>query len=270
MPYVKSPATGFLFILAFSLCMFSAAYAAEKKSPYKITLTSGMHYSSGDYGQSINTDILYIPFTTKIKRGLWTAKITVPYLKITGPGTVVGDGDTTATTGTSTTKTTKEGMGDIILSLSRAFRLNDKGTFADLTGKVKLPTADEDKRLGTGVTDYIAEARLTQMYGDIYATAKIGRKFAGSSDRYSLKDSWRFSTGAGYKFNTKISAGLDYNFRESSSRNGTNHSELLGYGLYKIDDNWGLQLYASKGFTDGTADKSVGLMVNYKFDTNFR
>jgi long-subunit fatty acid transport protein len=157
-------------------------------------------------------------------------------------------------------------MGDVVAGLSRSFKLNDNGTFAKLTGKIKLPTADEDKRLGTGKTDYIAEASLTQSYGDAYATAKIGHKFIGDSSRYNFRDSsWRGSVGGGYKFTESTTVGTSYSFKQSSSKNGSNSSQIMLYADQKLSDNWSFQPYGIAGLNDSTADYALGLMLSYKY-----
>jgi hypothetical protein len=109
--------------------------AKAKKSPYKVSVTSGVHYSTGDYGQAVDTEILYIPVTAKVKYKRWTTKVTIPYLEITGPGAVLA-GDEGTTTGVTQDKDTQSGMGDVIVGVSRSFKLNDRGTFGNILLKL--------------------------------------------------------------------------------------------------------------------------------------
>ncbi len=257
---------GICCVLALPLLTSNAqAQEWQKTDNYKLTLTTGYYRSQGDYGQIIDTDITYIPVIAKVKYQDWTAKLTVPYLEISGPGRVVGGGDSAVTTGTtSVVKQTNKGLGDVIASLNRRFKLNKKGTFLNVTGKVKVPTADEDKRLGTGKTDYTFETGITQAYGDAYFIGKVGRTFKGNSQRFDLDDIWRFSGGAGYSITKQTKTGFTYKFRESAS-GGDHNSQLMLYATHKFNDHWGAQLYASTGFTDGTADESGGFMLSYKF-----
>lgn len=231
----------------------------------KLTLSSSYNYSTGDYGQVVDTQITYVPVTAKLKYDGWTAKLTVPYIKITGPGVVVGGEDATVT-GTPAAKGTESGLGDVIASLGYSMPLNNSGTFGDLTGKVKFPTADKDKKLGTGNTDYTLQAGLTQTYNDLYFTGNIGRKFNGSSATYRLDDVWKYSLGAGYNFTPQASAGVTYDFRQGATATSKNFSQAITYATYKMTPEWAAQAYVGTGFTDVAPNLTTGLQLSYKID----
>ncbi len=240
------------------------ACAWAEASP-KLTLSSSYNYSTGDYGQVIDTAITYIPVTAKLKYDAWTAKLTVPYIKITGPGVVVGGEDATVV-GAPAAKGTESGLGDVIASLGYTMPLGNKGTFGDLTGKVKFPTADEDKKLGTGNTDYTVQAGLTQVYNDFYFTGNVGRKFNGSSATYRLDDVWKYSVGAGYNITPAVSAGVSYDFREGATATAKNFSQAITYATYKLTPEWATQIYLGSGFTDAAPNLTTGVQLSYKFD----
>ncbi|MGH8770313.1 MAG: hypothetical protein ACREV2_03910, partial [Burkholderiales bacterium] len=52
----------------------------------QLSLGTGIDYSSGDYGADVDTDILYVPLTFKYDTERWFYRLTVPYLRIRGPG----------------------------------------------------------------------------------------------------------------------------------------------------------------------------------------
>lgn len=242
------------------------AHSAESSlaDKYKVTLMTSYNYSSGDYGQTEDTKITYVPVTAKVKRDRWTAKLTVPYIRIKGPGVVVG-GEDTAVTGTAQPVGTESGLGDVLASLSYKQPIGTQGTFGDITGKVKFPTADEDRNLGTGEFDYTLQLGVTQMIGDAFLTGSAGRKFNGSSDRFDLDDVWKASAGAGYKFTPELTAGVNFDWREASTSTGDNYSHAIGFATYEITGNWEAQAYAGTGFTDASPDFSTGLQISYKF-----
>jgi len=76
------------------------------------SLTTGMDYSSGKYGGTQSTDILYIPLTGKYETGRWIFQLTVPYVRITGPGNVTQGGIVLGAA--KTTRTTEAGLGDVV------------------------------------------------------------------------------------------------------------------------------------------------------------
>jgi hypothetical protein len=56
------------------------------------SLSAGADYTTGKYGGTTSTDIWYVPFVGRYDSGPFIFKLTVPYLRITGPGNVVGPG----------------------------------------------------------------------------------------------------------------------------------------------------------------------------------
>ncbi len=254
-------------IILVALCTSGVAAQSAGTTPsdkVKLTLTTGVDYSSGDYGQVIDTHILYMPVITKIRYDRWTAKLTIPYLSITGPGVVIG-GEDGSDSGTPGAKTTESGLGDVTASLGYTFPIIDDHTKLSLTGKIKFPTADEDRNLGTGQFDYTAQAGINHNIGDAFVSASVARKFNGSSARFMLNDVWKYSVGAGYSFTKNTTAGLTYDFREAAGT-GDNISEASAYLAYKVAQDWTVQIYAMSGFTDASPDLGGGLQLSYQFE----
>ena len=231
----------------------------------KLKFSTGFDYSTGDYGDPQDTDILYFPFATKLIFRNWAAKLTIPYLQITGPGVVVGGGGVAINQGSGAARTTESGLGDIVLGLTYTLDIEDFDSYIDFTGKVKFPTADENKGLGTGETDYTLLVDVTKIFGKAYVFGGVGRKFVGENDQLQLNDIWIFNIGGGYQINKKFSVGGSYDFREAASSTD-NPSEGTGYLTYKITDTISALLYGVVGFSDGSPDKGVGLQLNYKFN----
>src|SRR5688572_25501468 len=116
-------------LLALSVCAGNAAGADGE-----LSLGVGFNYSEGDYGTSQTTEILSIPVTARYERDRWIFKLTVPYLRVSGPSNVIpGVGQTSnanpngrgrgqgggAVAGTTTTGTAS-GLGDIVASATYA------------------------------------------------------------------------------------------------------------------------------------------------------
>jgi hypothetical protein len=55
-------------------------------------LSVGMDHGSGDYALAKDTDILYLPVSLRYERFSWRVTVTLSYLRITGPGGVIGGG----------------------------------------------------------------------------------------------------------------------------------------------------------------------------------
>ena len=60
----------------------------ERKQP--LIVIAGADYLTGKYGGTLATDVTYLPLTLRYDAWPLNLKLTVPYLRITGPGNVVG------------------------------------------------------------------------------------------------------------------------------------------------------------------------------------
>ena len=241
----------------------------------KVKISAGFESSTGDYGQTNSTDIWYFPVITKATYKNWTARLTVPYLRIKGTGTVIGGvvickdvsgkEDECSVVNPGATVTTESGLGDIIGALTYTIDIEKHDIFLDFTGKIKLPTADEDKRLGTGETDYEIRMDSTKIFGSAYIFGGVGRRFVGDNAQLQLDDIWLLNAGGGYQVNRKFGVGASYDFRESSST-ADDPSEATGYLTYKVTDSVTAMLYGLIGFSDGSPDTGAGLQFSYKFE----
>ncbi|MGH8706078.1 MAG: hypothetical protein ACREUO_11770, partial [Burkholderiales bacterium] len=72
---------------AASLLLALAQHAVANDASW--TLGSGISYTTGDYGTSVKTRIISIPFTARYESGEWTYKATFPYLRISGGAAVI-------------------------------------------------------------------------------------------------------------------------------------------------------------------------------------
>src|SRR3954471_11221414 len=83
-----------------------------------LTLGTGLDYTTGKYGASEKTEILYVPFYARYETGPWIFRLTVPYIRITGPGNVIGGGEDRVTVpGRDVGRRTESGLGDIVGSV---------------------------------------------------------------------------------------------------------------------------------------------------------
>lgn len=245
--------------------MAGAAHAAENQ----VTLTTGLDYSTGSYGGTSDTDILYIPVVGKYETGPWTLKLTVPYIRITAPsgGTVVSvDANGRMLRRSVGPRTTNSGMGDVVAGASYNI-LNDSAskTAVDITGKVKFGTADQAKGLGTGETDYALQADVYKTYGQTTALATLGYRVMGDPAGIPLKDVWYGSVGGAYKFSPETSGGLVLDLRQPTTSTGEQMRELTAYVTQKLGGPYKLQGYVVTGLTDASPDWGMGAMISISY-----
>ncbi len=91
-----------------------ASPAVERRAdPFTVSASTGIDYSSGDYGQAGTTEILVVPFTLRAKAKRVSFTATIPYLRIDGPGGVVIGAGGDPLPGVPTAGGSQDGIGDL-------------------------------------------------------------------------------------------------------------------------------------------------------------
>jgi hypothetical protein len=229
-------------------------------------LSAGIDYSSGDYGDVTDTEILYVPLGLKYEALPWALRVTVPWVQIDGPGSVVGAGDGVTVIGGGGPSRRESGLGDIVVGASYSFEDTlGVGSYVELGGKVKFGTADEDEGLGTGKTDYIVQADVGRTYGRWTPMLTLGYKWKGEPAGLQLNDVFFASAGFGYQFDDATSGGLSLDWQEASSTGADDALELMAYGNWRLTREWSLTAYGVGGMSDGSPDWDLGMQATYRF-----
>ena len=179
-------------IFVFAMLTASASATAEDQ----FSLGTGFDYSTGKYGSSTTTDMLYIPVVAKYETDDLTLKLTVPYLRVTGTssGVIRGVGRVrpgspmmTTTTKTTTATNSASGLGDIVAAAG--YTVYDQDALSiDVVGKVKLGTANANSGLGTGKNDYSAQVDGYYTINKTTVFATAGYKIVGKPAGLTLNN----------------------------------------------------------------------------------
>ncbi|HEU4401101.1 MAG TPA: hypothetical protein VFT43_03270 [Candidatus Polarisedimenticolia bacterium] len=111
-------------------------------------------YFSGDYGTGIDTSITYVPMIAVVSSDRQEFRLTVPYVSIhTSQPVVYLNGEVIGPVPGGSTS--ESGLGDIVAQ-EEVFILKGTARRPWVSGvlRVKFPTADETKGLGSGEADY--------------------------------------------------------------------------------------------------------------------
>ena len=246
---------------AFCAGVALACAAQAQESP--LTLGAGLHYSSGDYGTGSPTRITALAATARYETGPWVYRATLPYLRVDGENAVIpGVG---AVRGGSSRRT-ESGLGDLVLGATYAAYYDPATALGlDLTGKLKLATADEAKGLGTGEHDLVFLAEFYRTFERVTGFAGIGYHILGDAPGQPLDNVWSASVGATYKLDERDSAGLSLDGRQRVVPGGDRQRELTGFFIRKLDRLWKAQAYALIGLADGSPDWGFGLSAARPF-----
>ena len=238
--------------------------AAAQSAGTEISISLGASYLSGDFGADQDTNIFFAPATVEILGERFRFVGTVPYIRIEGPGSVVGGpGGPIIIRPPGGGVSTESGIGDLVLSV---YYLIDPGSNAlpyfEIGGTVKLPTANENKGLGTGKTDFAAHLDIfKELEGGTTPFATLGYRLRGNPQGLDLKNSFYAAGGASFPISEAVKAGLSVEYETKSIAGVDDIFEIVPFLSWSATDKIRLDVYASAGLTNSAPDFSVGLSV---------
>jgi len=257
--------------LVLVLAALTPAFAQDR--PW-LSFSSSVNYSVGDYGTDNDTTIVYVPFTLGVSPidRLWLS-VTVPFLYqdtqdvvITGGGVASRrqqKGKLTKPSGS----TSESGLGDVIGKVSFvALREGPLWPEIEPYVKVKFPTADRDRGLGTGEFDETIGVDLSKnLVGALYGYLTLAYVFIGDPPGSDLRDSFGWSIGVAYGIVPAVSifAFLDGATSVSPGQDGP--LELRVGGELRLTRNVKLTGSVFRGLSDGSADWGLSAGVGLRF-----
>ena len=228
------------------------------------TFTTGVEYTKGKYGSSIDTTMLQVPFTFGYNTEQYVWSVTIPYIQISGSEDVIFSGTTrspmVSSTTTSNVKHTDSGLGDITLSGTYQLQKEIKTRpWIAMTGKIKLGTADENKQLGTGENDYAVQLELAKNALHGY----LGYKIIGDSATINYNDVAYGAVGITIPASKNWTTITEY-YTEQASVPGVNNIQELSLTMSKVlKDKKRLGVYVIKGLTNSSPDWGAGVTLSY-------
>lgn len=253
---------------AFGIGAVSFSYAADDA---ELRLGVGADYSRGTYGTGSTSSTFSIPVTARYELDRWTYKLTVPWLEVKGPASFVPGIGRADNSGKSKRRnfggtTTETGLGDIVGAATYELWSDDSlERGLDLTGRVKLPTADAGKGLGTGSTDFGLQADVYRTFGELTLFADLGYTFFGHSDYVELRNAVNYGIGASRRMNERDSLGASLDGRQKASVGGAAQRELTLFWNRKLERETRFQTYVLFGLANGSPDFGLGVSAAKTF-----
>jgi hypothetical protein len=266
------------------LLAFAAIYGmacAPAVAAATLQLSTGIEYSSGNYGETTSTTALVVPFSAKVSFGSLALRASVPYLNLRGPANVApiiegddggggssgsGSNSGSGSSGSGSSDDTfaanrdVRGMGDASLSATWSFnRIASTALYVDVTGRMRLPTGDQSVGLGNGATDFVAQTEIgwDGRKGGIFISG--GRRFLEDTPTVARVDGWQAS--AGYWRNIgKISVfGVQGNWRKASIAGAPDPQSVDMFLTRRLSTGWKLEVSGSAGLSNASPDYAAGL-----------
>ena len=252
------------FALAWLLSATASAALPLPEEPGELTLGAGLHYNQGNYGTDQTTRISSIVFTGRYDTGRWTLRASVPYLRVTGRGTVIPGVGRVRDTPLLETRTS--GFGDPVLSATYEAYSNPKLRLGvDVTGRIKLATGKPEQQLSTGEHDLGFQLDVFKTFDQVTLFASIGYTIFGSTPVSPLDNVFNYSLGGTLRLNERDSVGLSFDEREPVVSGGPWQQELTLFGSRRLEAGWRAQTYFLLGLAEGSPDWGVGVSLARPF-----
>ncbi|MES1199924.1 MAG: hypothetical protein ABUS57_00530 [Pseudomonadota bacterium] len=249
------------------------------------SFSTGADYTSGKYGETVDTNILIVPFAATYSAERWQFGVTVPYVQLDGsgnviPGTGAGNGDVlnTASAGMLTTpgllgsnpfappaptpsRIQEQGLGDVTLSLAATPYLASSGARLTLSTDLRTPTGDAKRSLGAGQAVGAFTIGYAQPFGgrfDVYGSVGYQRAFKSNADSLTA------TFGAETQATNRVLLGASAAWAQASVDGRPNQTELSVYSGVDFNDHVRVAAYVLGGLTKSSPDIGAGLRLVLK------
>ncbi len=259
-------------VIAFALILLGATPAVAEDPRW--SLSTSVNYSVGDYGTGKDTTIVYAPFTLGVSPldRLWL-NATVPFIHQTTQNVVITGGGVASRKeekgklARPATATTEDGLGDVLLKVSYIV-LEEKGPIPEIAPsvKIKVPTADENRGLGTGEFDETVGVDLSKRLVDsLFGYLSLSYTFIGSPPGSDLRDSFGWSLGAAYAVLQPLSVFAFLDGATAIAAGQEDPLELRVGTEFKLTKALKLTGAVTRGLTKGSADWGVSAGLALRF-----
>ncbi len=224
----------------------------------ELSITSGVDFSSGDYGTGTDTEILVAPLNLRLGTGDFRLNASVPYIRIKGADNIVGGDGGPIVVDPNSPVRTRSGIGDLTLGANYAIPEDRFGLGLDFGARVKLPTAETG--LGTGKTDVSFSGEISRTFAMITPFAQAGYRIMGDPDGVELENVWFGSVGLSAAVGKSVVL-ASYDYRQSPNALVEDSQEVFGAFSTPLSKALNFTLYGSAGLSNGAPDYGVGAMI---------
>lgn len=252
--------------IALSLLLVLVGAAPALAADPGLSLSGSVEYSRGDYGTDADTTIVYAPLTLRVSpTDRLTLGVTVPYIRQTTQNVVVTGGGVAVRKGQE--RRTEEGLGDVLLK-GEYVLLREGLILPEVAGsvKIKFPTADEDRGLGTGEFDETIGVSFSKTFLQrLVGYLDLGYTFVGSPPGADFDNSFSWSVGAAYLLAEPLTLFAFLEGATAISRGQDDPLDLRLGAEYKLTKVVRLTGSGTIGLSEGSADYGVSAGLAFRF-----
>jgi len=134
-----------------------------------------------------------------------------------------------------------------------------------ITGRVKLPTVDADRGLGTGEFDEGAGVELTKRFTDRWlAYLAGGYNIIGDAPGTNFNNQWWYDVGIGHDVTDNLHMSVFYEEYRALVNTVNNARDLLALANYAVDDTVHLTSSLLVGLSNGAPNYGFGGGVRFR------
>jgi hypothetical protein len=195
----------FRFVLAVAMLVaispLSQANETRDDGSFSWFLNAGAGRFEGDFGLEEDTTVDVFNVSARWYLPRAEVQLSVPYLRIDGPADIVVIGGQPVSVPGQGDSRTESGLGDLVIQGEYYLRTGTESSpWVIGLLRLKAPTGDEDRGLGTGAADVEVGIGLIQRYGPVNLLADVGYTWVGSSSEFDLRDVLRLGAGVAMSF----------------------------------------------------------------------
>lgn len=233
-----------------------------------LSLGTGFEYTTGGYGTDSTINTIRVPLIIGwAPHERFSLSVEIPYLRqsSTGETVLIGDrmhGGGHGGSGSTLIRSTnsEQGLGDVTLDAAfTLFQESDQTPKLSALFYTKLPTADEQKGLGTGELDWGSGLGLGKKFGQWSAYAEALFIQPGSSTTYDPDNYWDWLVSLHYRANPGLQPGISLSGGTAPFDGADTPLEIKGKLSGITGDHTSYSCYISRGLSDASPDWSVGI-----------
>jgi hypothetical protein len=255
--------------LTTAACSVSGAQQIDDDGSYRMLLSAGVGRFTGDYGQDEKTTLDVLSLNARWYFNRAEIQVSVPYLRIDGGADVTWvDGQPVATGGDSGSDDQRKesGLGDVVLR-GEYYLHTGTNTSPWIIGllRVKVPTGNEDRGLGSGATDVETGIGLIQRQGPMNWLADVGYTFVGNTGGLDPRNELRLGAGVSVPFGRDERSNSYVYFENRTNRyEGSDDRRSIAVGVStSLTQAKRLRLSASMFFGLSDSAEDVGMYLTF-------
>ncbi len=251
----------YLLILSIFLIMVFSPFmnAAYAKKAWELSV--GTYSLEGDYGKGTDTAIHMVPVSLAYKYNQWQYRLSTGYLWLDGNKSVISEDLREGQVSVE-----DAGLADSTLSVKYRFKkLRSLPLYLNISARIKFPTADHKRNLGTGKRDTGFRVGAHWGFQHWWGVMELGYKFRKKPRNIELNNTSQIVIGGLRAIDNKNSIGVSAKLRERSQPKKDPVREITGFYRHKINPQNRINLLATKGFSDASPSWGIATQWSYSF-----